>query len=595
MGKILFKVSFGMNFLRNLLATVVGLFIFTFLCFLILIGIVSVASSEEEVTLSDASILHLKINGPIIERKSEDPFEAFNEAMGGGPTAVGLKELKEAIDHAKNDDKIEGIYLEPQFLTSGFAKLEELREALLDFKSEGKFIIAYSEAYSEADYFLASVADEIYLNPLGMLEFNGLSAEVTFFKGTLDKIGVEPQIFRVGDFKSAVEPFTRTDMSEASRLQTESFVNTIYNVYLEKVAESRKIEINELREISSSMLVQNTSDALQHKLVTSIGYRDEVYDNFRERLDIEEDKDIDFVTHSKYLKTFKNIKVSDNRIAVIVANGNIVSGEGSDTSIGSDTFAEEVRKAREDEKIKAVVLRINSPGGSALASDVIWREVKLTQAVKPIIASMSDVAASGGYYIAMACDTIVANPTTITGSIGVFGMLPNAQELLEDKLGITTDVVKTGKYSDILTISRPLTEFEMEVFQNGVEETYETFTNKAAEGRGMTIEALKAVASGRVWSGVEAKEKGLIDVFGDLESAIQIAADKVGIADDYKINYYPKQKNFIEQLLSELEGEVEVRLAKNTYGELTPYVQKLKELESLSGIQARMPFDYMIK
>lgn len=584
-----------MNFLRNLLATLVGLFIFTFLCFLLLIGIVSIASSEEEVTLSDASVLHLQINGPIIERKSEDPFEAFNEVLGGGPTAVGLKELKEAIKNAKTDDKVEGIYLEPQFLTSGFAKLEELREALLDFRSEGKFVIAYSEAYSEADYFLASVADEIYLNPLGMLEFNGLSAEVTFFKGTLDKIGVEPQIFKVGDFKSAVEPFTRTDMSEASRLQTESFVNSIYDVYLEKVAESRKIDLNELRETSSSMLVQNAAEALQYKLVTTVGYRDEVYDNIRERLDIEEDKDIDFVTHGKYLKTVKNTKVSDNRIAVIIANGNIVSGKGTDTSIGSDTFAEEIRKVRKDDKVKAVVLRINSPGGSALASDVIWREVKLTQAVKPIIASMSDVAASGGYYIAMACDTIVANPTTITGSIGVFGMLPNAEELLENKLGITTDVVKTGKYSDILTISRPLSEFEMQVFQKGVEETYETFTNKAAEGRGMTIEELKAVASGRVWSGTEAKANGLVDVFGGLETAIEVAADHAGIADDYKINYYPKQKNFVEQLVSELGGEMEATFMKKDYGELTPYVQKLKQLQELSGIQARMPFDYMIK
>ncbi len=583
-----------MNFLRNLLATIVGLFIFTFLCFLVLVGIVSIASTEDEVTLSDASVLHLQINGPIIERKSEDPFAAFNDALGGGPASVGLKELKDAIKNAKNDDKVEGIYLEPQSLTSGFGKLEELREALLDFKSEGKFIIAYSEAYSEADYFLASVADEVYLNPLGMLEFNGLSAELTFFKGTLDKIGVEPQIFKVGDFKSAVEPFTRTDMSEASRLQTEAFVNSIYDVYLEKVASSREIALNELREISASMLVQNPAEALQHKLVTTVGYRDEVYDNIRERLDIDEDKDIDFVSHGKYLKTFTNTKVSDNRIAVIVANGNIVSGKGTEQSIGSDTFAEEIRKARKDDKIKAVVIRINSPGGSALASDIIWREVKLTQAVKPIIASMSDVAASGGYYIAMACDTIVANPTTITGSIGVFGMLPNAQELLEDKLGITTDVVKTGKYSDIMTISRPLSDFEMQVFQKSVEEVYETFTNKAAEGRGMTIEDLKAVASGRVWSGVEAKERGLVDVFGGLESAIEIAANQAGVADDYKINYYPRQKNLVEQLLSELGGEVEAVFMKRNYGQLAPYVQKIKELEELSGIQARMPFDYFI-
>lgn len=584
-----------MNFLRNLLATILGLFIFTLLCFLIFIGIVSVAASEKEVSLSDASILHLQINRPIVERKSEDPFEAFNEALGGGPGAIGLKEIKEAIYHAKDDEKIEGIFLEPQFLSSGYAKLEEIRTALEDFKASGKFIVAYSEAFSEADYFLASVADEIYLNPMGMLEFNGLSTEVVFLKGTLDKLGIEPQIFKVGDFKSAVEPFTRTEMSEPSRLQTESFINSIYNSYLERVSDSRNIGIPQLKEISSSMLVQTANDALQYKLVTSLGYKDEVFDLFKEKLGFEEDDDLNFITHTKYLKTYNNTVISDNRIAVIVANGNIVSGEGSDVSIGSDLFAEEIRKARKDDKIKAIVLRINSPGGSALASDVIWREVKLAQQVKPVIASMSDVAASGGYYIAMACDTIVAHPTTITGSIGVFGLLPNAKEFLEEKLGVTTDVVNTGKYSDILTITRPLSEFEMRIFQNSVEETYNTFTSKAAQGRGMTIENLKAVASGRVWSGVEAKDRNLIDVFGGLEDAIQIAVNKVGIEDDYKVNYYPKQKNMLEQIMEDFGGEVKSSFMKNEFGQLTPYIQKLKELEELSGIQARMPFDYLIQ
>ena len=584
-----------MNFLRNLLATILGLFIFTFLCFLLFIGIISIASTEKEVQLADASILHLKLNRPIVERKTEDPFAAFNEALGGGEGAIGLKEIKEAIYHAKNDPKIEGIFLEPQYLSSGFAKLEEIRDALDDFKSSGKFVVAYSEAYSEADYFVASVAEKIYLNPMGMLEFNGLSTEVVFLKGTLDKLGIEPQIFKVGDFKSAVEPFTRTEMSEPSRLQTESFINSIYDSYLERVAESRGVEIAKLREISSSMLVQNANDALNYKLVSDLGYKDEVFDSFKEEIGVKEDEDLTFIDHVNYLKTFTKTEISQNRIAVIVANGNIVTGEGSDVSIGSDLFAEEIRKARKDDKIKAIVLRINSPGGSALASDIIWREVKLAQKEKPVIASMSDVAASGGYYIAMACDTIVAHPTTITGSIGVFGILPNAKEFLEEKLGVTTDVVKTGKYSDILTVTRPLSDFEKQIFQKSVEEIYETFTKKAAQGRGMPIEDLKAVASGRVWSGVEAKEKKLIDVFGGLEDAINIAVNKVGIEDDYKVNYYPKQKSMLEQFLEEFGGEVRYSFMKNEFGQLAPYIQKLKELEELSGIQARMPFDYVIQ
>ena len=584
-----------MRFLRNLLATIVGLFIFTFLCFLVFIGIVSVASSEKEVELSDASVLHLKLNRPIVERKTEDPFEALSEAFGDGQGAIGLKELKEAIYHAKEDDKIEGIFLEPQFLTSGFAKLEEIRTALKEFKTSGKFVIAYSEAYSEADYYLASVADEIYLNPVGMLEFNGLSSEIIFLKGTLDKLGIEPQVFKVGDFKSAVEPFVRTEMSEASRTQTEAFINNIYNHYLGNVAESRGVNVDQLKETSSSMLIRDAEDALEYNLVTQLGYKDEVEEDLRARLGIEDEEEaIDLVSHEHYLKTFNNVKVSDNRVAVIVANGNIVSGDGAENSIGSDQFAKEIKQARMDDKIKAIVLRINSPGGSALASDVIWREVVLAKQVKPVIASMSDVAASGGYYIAMACDTIVAHPTTITGSIGVFGMLPNAKAFLEDKLGITTDVVKTGKYSDILTVTRPLSEFERQIFQESVEDVYETFTIKAAEGRDMPVDQLRAVASGRVWSGIEAKERGLIDVFGGLEDAIAIAANSAEIGDDYKINYYPKQKTMLEQLMNEFETEVKTAMLKREFGVLYPYVLQLKQIEEFSGIQTRMPFDLII-
>lgn len=586
-----------MKFLRNLLATLVGLFIFTFLCFVMFIGIVSVVSSQEKVELSKGSVLHLKIDRPIVERKSDDPLEALSEALGDGQGSIGLKELKEAIVAAKTDDKVEGILLEPQFVVSGYAKLEEIREAIVDFKSSGKFVIAYSENYSEGDYFLASVADEVYLNPLGMVEFDGLSSQVVFVKGTLDKLGIEPQIFKVGDFKSAVEPFDRKDMSEASRLQTSAFLNAIYDHYLASVADARGLDAASLKEISSELLVTKAADALQHKLVTALRYRDEVESDLRERLGIEEDKKIDFVSHAKYLKTLvSTASSSSNRISVIFADGNIVTGEGSETSIGSDKFAKEIKKARMDDKVKAIVLRINSPGGSALASDVIWREVKLAQREKPVIASMSDVAASGGYYIAMACDTIVALPTTITGSIGVFGMLPNIGPFLEDKLGVTTDVVNTGKHSDMYTITRPLTGFEKQVFQESVEDIYETFTKKAAEGRGMSLEDLKAVASGRVWSGVEAKEKGLVDVFGTLDDAVAIAAQAAGVEEgDYKINYYPRKKDMLQQLLSGFEENVRTKLLKQEMGPAYPYMQQLKGIKEMSGIQARMPYDLVIE
>ena len=585
-----------MKFLRNLLATLVGLFIFTFLGFVILIGIVSALSSTEEVTITEGSVLHLKLNKAIVERKSEDPLEALSEVLGEGQGSIGLKELKETIAAAKTDNKVEGILLEPQSVSSGYAKLEEVREALLDFKKSGKFVLAYSENYSEADYFLASVADEIYLNPLGMLEFDGLSSQAVFVKGTLEKLGVEAQIFKVGDFKSAVEPFDRKDMSEASRLQTSAFLNAIYDHYLDRIADARGLNAAELKEISNELLVSTASEALQHKLVSALRYRDEVEAALRDRLGIEEDKKIDFVSHAKYFKTIKPIgTTSRNRVAVIYADGDIVTGEGTETSIGSDKYAREIKKARMDDKVKAIVIRINSPGGSALASDVIWREVKLAQREKPVIASMSDYAASGGYYIAMACDTIVALPTTITGSIGVFGILPNIAPFLEDKLGVTTDVVNTGKYSDMYTVTRALTSFEKDVFQKSVDEIYETFTQKAAEGRGMSISDLKSVASGRVWSGVEAKENGLVDVFGTLDDAVNIAAQAAGIEEgDYKINYYPRKKDVLQQLLSGLEGNVRATLLKQELGQAYPYVQKLKDIQKMSGIQARMPYDYIV-
>lgn len=582
-----------MRFLSNILATILGLFIFMFLGIVIVGVIISAASSEKEVAIAENSILHLKLNSPIVERAIDDPFNELE--ILGGEGSIGLVELKEAILNAKDDDKIKGIYLESQFIGAGFASLEEIRNALLDFKSSGKFILAYGEFFSEGDYYLVSVADNIALNPQGVLEFNGLSSEVVFLKGMLDKLGIEPEIFKVGDYKSAVETFTRTDMSEESRIQVNSFINSIYDVYLDNVAEARGVTLNSLVNISDSMLVRSPEDAVELKLVDRLAYQDEVYSDMKERLDIEEEEDLELVKLSQYRKSFKNTSASANRISVIVASGTIVSGKGDDNSIGSDKFAEEIRKARKDDKVKAVVLRINSPGGSAVASDVIWREVVLTSKEKPVIASMSDVAASGGYYIAMGCDTIVAQPNTITGSIGIFSMLFNAKEFLNEKLGITTDVVNTGEFSDIYTVTRPLSEFEKSILQKDVGERYEVFVGKAAEGRDMSVGELKKVASGRVWSGVEAKDNGLVDILGGLNEAISIAAGKAGISDDYKVNYYPRQKNFFEQVMSDLGQDVETRYMQYRFGDMYPLVKKVKELEQIQGVQALMPYTLRIQ
>ena len=581
-----------MKFLRNLLATLVGLFIFSVIVLIFIGAFVSLATSEETVTVKENSVLHIKLNKPIGERAFKDPF---NELVTGYSSNVGLIELIESIKHASDDDKIKGIYLESGVPLGGFASIEAIRNALEEFKTSGKFIASYAEIYTEGGYYLASTADDIFLNPRGYFELNGLSANVTFLKGMLDKLEIEPEIFRVGDFKSAVEPFLRKDMSDENREQLESLLNSIYDNYLDKVAQSRSMPVEKLAAISDSMTVQTPEHALKAELVTGLKYFDEVLDDLKSKLELEEDKKINFIGFEKYHKSISKKNTSKNRVAVIVASGEITGGKGDNSSIGSTAFAKEIRKARKDDKVKAVVIRVNSPGGSALASDVIWREVMLTKEVKPVIASMSDYAASGGYYIAMACDTIIAEPSTITGSIGIFLTMFNMENFLENKLGITTDVVKTGAYSDIYTFTRSLSEGERKIIQNNVNEGYEDFVTKAANNRDMTVAELKKVASGRVWSGQQAVENGLVDMLGGLDEAIEVAVNAAGIEEDYRVRYYPRQKTFFEQVMEEFTGDLESRLLKASSGDLYPFIKKIKSLENLKGPQARMMYEITLQ
>ena len=578
------------QFFKYVLATFVGLLIFTIISFLILIAIGIIVSSKKEVEIAENSVLKLKLNKPIVERDIDDPFSDLDLPFKSSPGGIGLRELTEALANAKLDDKIKGIYLELKSVPASFASLEEIRNSLLDFKSSGKFITAYGEVYSEGAYYLASVADKIFLNPVGLLEFNGLNAELWFFKGSFEKLEIVPEIFKVGDYKSAVEPLIRENMSEPNRIQVTSFLNSLYDHYLKNVSESRGIKLSTLENISDAMLIHSADDALKLGLITDIAYYDEVLDSIKKDLGLEKDEKVKFVSLKKYKSAEKIIKVvsSKNKIAVIFASGSIQLGKGDDDVIGSDKIAGEIRKARLDKKVKAVVLRVNSPGGDALASDIIWREVVLTSKVKPIIASMSDVAASGGYYISMGCDTIVAQPNTITGSIGVFGLWFNGKNFLKNKLGITVDGVKTGNFSDIGTFSRPVTDLERAIIQGEVDRIYEDFTSKAAQGRGLSVDSLKKLAGGRVWSGVEALNNGLIDVLGGLDDAIKIAAKAADIEDDYKIKYLPPKKKFFDELLSGLKDETRIRILQQQLGDLYPYVKSLQELQKMKGVQARM-------
>lgn len=588
-----------LGFFKTVFATIVGLALFFGIFIIIGIAIIMSAMPEKKNEVSKNSILKLKLDSPITEREPDNFFSRF-QPFSGNESSMGLIELKEAIASAKVDSSIKGIFLEAPMVNAGFATLQELRTALEDFKTSKKFVVAYGEFYTEKGFYLASVADKIYLPPTGMMELNGLESQLLFLKGALEKLELKPEIYKVGEYKSAVEPLILDKMSEPSRRQTLSFLTSINNSYLMDIAKDRSVDLEVLKNISDSMLVKTAKDAMDSGLITNMEYYDGAEAFMKKKLNIKNDEKLNFISYSSYsgnLITSRQSKLkNDNsaQIAVIIANGEIMSGQGDDNTIGSETLCEQLRKARTDENIKAVVLRINSPGGSALASDVIWREVNMTKKAKPIIASMSDVAASGGYYIAMACDTIVAQTTTITGSIGVFGITFNAENFLKNKLGITTDRVTTGKFSDIGSVTRASTEVEKRMIQNEVERIYDDFTTKAAEGRHMSVSDLRNVASGRVWSGAEGKENGLVDLYGGLSDAIKLAAAKANIT-DYETQYLPEQKNkYWNSILNQFGNEDEDALIKQL-GIFYPYLKSVKNVKKLEGVQARLPFEIDFK
>lgn len=570
-----------MAFLRNLLATLVGLFIFSVVGFFLFVGVIAAASEEDVPKVREKTVIYFPMSGVLEEKALDDPFV---EAFGNGPKVHSLLDIVSAINYARNDDRVSGIYLEPRYLAGGYAALQEIRDALLEFKDAGKFVYAYGEYVSESDYYVTSVADSLFVNPTGAIEFNGMDVNITFYKGMFDKLDIKPEIFRVGEFKSYVEPYIRKDLSAANRLQYSELLSSVYGYYLDNVASSIGKTVSELESISNEMKVSLPQDAVEHGLIHKAGYEDELKTVMKDKLGLSENQKLKMMKISKYAQAISSEKkYSRNRVAVIVAEGDIVMG--GDEGIVGEIYAKEIKKARENDRIKAIVLRVNSGGGSMTASDLIWRELMLTKGKKPIIASMSTAAASGGYYIAMPADTIIAQPNTVTGSIGIFGMWFNLAEFLENKIGITHDVVKTGEFSDIYTVTRPLREAERVIIQRGVNEGYETFTQKAADARGMTQEELKKIASGRVWSGAQALENGLIDKLGSFNDAIDLAVKAAGIEEDYSIALYPKEKPFIEEFLEKMNGKIK----SSVFGqEMDPVLNQIETLKKLQGLQARM-------
>ncbi len=580
--KQFFKFMFA-----SMIGTILSLFVMSILLFAILIGIVSSSSSDQEINISENSILRISLSENISERTVDNPFENYDLLNLESNSTLGLKEIIQSIKYAATDSKIKGIYIDITGTNAGITAVEEIRNALIDFKKSGKFIYSYSEMYTQKGYYLASIADSIYLNPYGLLELKGFNAQYMFFKGSFEKLEIEPQILRVGTFKSAVEPYMSSFMSDSNKLQTRTFLGSIFNHMIGNIADARKIGVDTVMSIAVDLKVRNASNAVEYGLADRLAYKDQVLEQLRKASNQSSIKDLKFVDLRKYSKQAKPaISTDKNKIAVIYAVGEIVSGEGNDNIIGSERISKAIRDARLDENVKAVVLRVNSPGGSALASDVIWREMILCKKAKPIVVSMGDVAASGGYYIACAADEIIAEPTTITGSIGVFGILFNAQNFFKNKLGITFDQVKTGKYADLGDYTRALTEEERSIIQAEINRIYDEFTMKVAEGRNMPISKVKQIAEGRVWSGVDAKRIGLIDGFGSTDSAIVIAAKRAKL-DSYRIISLPEIEDPFKKIMKSLQSEAKLYMVPDEYKSLLPYAKVLDEMKNNKGIQMR--------
>ncbi|MBE5321744.1 signal peptide peptidase SppA [Pedobacter sp. MR2016-19] len=586
------------EFFKYLFASMLGFFlsivIVFIICFVVVVGLISSIDSDKTVVVSNNSVLFLNLDQAITERTPKNPFGNLPIVGGEEKEAIGLNDFLKALQKAKTDDNIKCIYLNVSSPNAGYATLREVRNALIDFKKSHKKIIAYSEVYTQGAYYLASVADKVYLNPEGALEFKGFSSELTFFKGTLEKVGVEMQVIRVGNYKSAVEPFILDKMSDYNRKQVTAYVGGLYNTFLTDIAQSRNIQKDSLYNIADNYKVQQPQDAVNFKMIDALKYKDQILEELKGLSGRTRGENIRAVSINDYAKNNSDTGEGKDKVAIIYANGEINGGEGSDNQIGSERISRAIRKARLDDDIKAVVLRVNSPGGSALASDVIWREVVLTRKEKPVIASFGDVAASGGYYIGCAADSIFVQPNTITGSIGVFGIIPNFQNLMTNKLGITFDGVKTGKYADIMATNRPMTAGERFIIQNELNRIYSGFVSRVADGRKKSKAYIDSIGGGHVWIGTDAVQIGLADRIGSFNDAIKAAAKKAKIK-NYKVVEYPDVIDPWKSLMDEGTDRVKTYYTKQELGDNYMLYQQMKKVIASSGIQARMPFEAVIK
>lgn len=577
-------------FFKTFFASFLALVVFTLLGVFILIGIIAGASSGDKPYVGNKAVLVLDLSGQFKEQVQDNPVNALlNDTEKDQPS---LFDMIRMIEYAKSDSSVKGIYILCGTNPNGYASSEELRKALQNFKLSNKFIYAYGETITQKGYYIGSVADKVYCHPQGGLEWDGFSSNLIFLKGLLDKLEIQPQIFYAGKFKSATEPLRETQMTEANRLQTSVWLGDLYNHFLKTVAYSRSLDTATLRQLATTGAIQTADDALKNGLVDGLKYDDEIKKKLTEKLQIGEKTKINFVSFNDYSKavSYKEQGLG-GKLALVFADGDIVSGSGASEQVGSDAFRTLIRKLRMDKEVKAIVFRVNSPGGSSLASDVIWREITLAKKEKPVIVSMGDVAASGGYYIACNADYVFTNENTITGSIGVFSIVPNLSSFYKNKLGITFDGIKTAPYADMGNSSRALNETEKKFFQAGTDSIYHTFKSRVAEGRKKDILYVDSIAQGRVWTGTRSITVGLTDKIGTLQDAIAFAAGKAKLS-DYQLKEYPEKKNFLEQIVSGYKKAISTNLIKNEIGvENTRLWNEFKKVKQLMGIpQTRMPF-----
>ncbi len=586
------------DFFKFTLATITGIILTSIVMFVISIIVVfsMLSSTETETVVKKNSIMMLDLNGSLVERTSDN---IFKELFDKEDSTYGLDDILASIKKAKENDDIKGIYIQATSLNANFASLQEIRDALNDFKKSGKFIVAYSDNYTQGMFYLSSVANKVLLNPKGAIEWRGLASQPLFLKGLLEKLGIEMQVFRVGTYKAAVERFSATEMSPANREQVTAYITSIWNEIITDVAASRKISVDSLNNYANRMLMFYPAEqTVKSGMADTLIYKNDVRDYLKQLVEIDKDDDLAVLGLDEMINVKKNTPKdkSGNIIAVYYAFGEIDGGSSSTDEDGiiSNEVIKDLRKLKEDKDVKAVVLRVNSPGGSAFGSEQIWEAVCQLKKEKPVIVSMGDYAASGGYYISCAADTIVAEPTTLTGSIGIFGLIPNAKGLT-DKLGLSFDVVKTHKFADFGNIMRGMNTDEQTLLQMYINQGYDLFVSRCAEGRKMSKNEIEKIAEGRVWTGEAAKKIGLVDILGGIDKALEIAVKKAKV-EGYTVVGYPDRKNVLQELLNSKPGNyIESRMLKSQLGDYYNGFSMLKNLEKADFMQARVPFELNIK